>query len=305
MSEITATSIPVGSSIQGLAVNPVTNLVYAADYNNAVVKVLDAANDYNVVDSIAVGMQPYSVAVDQANNIIYVVNQNITGPQNILGTLSIIDGATAKVTSTLNLPDIPIQVVVNQSTGDAYTGGSNVTRIANGAIAKSIPVGPSAVTGICVSAESEVAFIYLGPHFQFWLARATADTLTPIDQTVVVPLNANGIGANVDTHIIYTTALQAGVVQSWDGRNSPPTVVSTTTTGGYPERVAVNLATQNYYTCNYWNSTVTIVSPTNPRPTNVSLGHQPWIIDVNPSTNIVYTGNYDGTMSYFTDTSGS
>ena len=74
MSAFTATSIPVGSSIQGLAVNPVTNLVYAADYNNAVVKVLDASSNYNVVDSIAVGLQPYSVAVNLATQNYYTCN---------------------------------------------------------------------------------------------------------------------------------------------------------------------------------------------------------------------------------------
>jgi YVTN family beta-propeller protein len=305
VSSITATSISVGSSIQGLAVNPVTNLVYAADYNNAIVYVLDASNNYAVVNKISVGLQPYSVAVDQANNIIYVANQNITSKQNILGTLSIIDGATGTVTATLDLPDIPVQVAVNQATGDAYTGGSNVTRIVNGQIAKTVVVGSSAITGICVTGNNEVSFIYLGPQFRFWLARVTADELDPIDQAIIVPLNANGVGANTDTHIIYTTSLQASVVQSWDGRNSPPTVVATSETGGYPERVAVNLSSQNYYTCNYWNSNVTIVNPSSPTPINVGLGHQPWIIDVNPNTNIVYTGNFDGTMSYFTDTSGS
>jgi len=301
MSSITATSIPVGSSIQGLAVNPATSLVYAADYNNAVVYVLDPSRDYAVDARIGVGLQPYSVAVDQARNIIYVVNQNITGPSNILGTLSIINGATNTVSTTLALPDIPVQVVVNQATGDAYTGGSNVTRISGGAVVGSVPIGASAVTGICVSGANQLSFIYLGPRFRFWLARMTADQLTPIDQTFIVPLNANGVGANTETHMIYTTSLQASVVQAWDGGNSPPTVVATTETGGYPERVAVNLSNQNYYTCNYWNSTVTLASPGSATPTTVSLGHQPWIIDVDPNTGVVYTGNYDGTMSYFTD----
>jgi len=305
MSSIVATSIPVGSSIQGLAVNPATNLIYAADYNNAVVYVLDASNNYAVVTTIAVGLQPYSVAVDQTKNLVYVVNQNITSKQNILGSLSIIDGSTGTVTSTLDLPDIPNQVVVNQATGDVFTGGSNVTRIVNGAIAKTIVIGPSSVTGICVSGNNEVSFIYLGQQFRFWLARVTADQLTPIDQAMIVPLNANGVGANTNTHVIYTTSLQASVVQAWDGRDTPPVVVSTSPTGGYPERVAVNLSSQNYYTCNYWNSNATIVNPSSPTPITVALGHQPWIIDVNPNTNIVYTGNYDGTMSYFTDTSGS
>ena len=300
MSAITAKSIPVGSSIQGIAVNPNTGLVYAADYNKNVVYVLDPSNGYAPpYITIPVGLQPQSVAVDFRNNLIYTANQNISGPPNLLGTLSIIDGASHTVTGTVDLPDIPIQVVVNQATGDVFTGGGNVTRISQGVVAKTIVIGSAAVTGLCVSALDTVAFLYLGPQFRFWLARVKADTLAYIDQTIVVPLNANGINANIDAKTIYTTSLQASVVQAWDASDSPPVVAVTTPTGGYPERVAVNVSNQNYYTCNYWNSNVTLVDPSSGTPVTIDLGHQPWDIDVNPQTNVVYTANWDGTVSYF------
>jgi YVTN family beta-propeller protein len=299
---ITATTVTLGTNLQGLAINPITNLLYIADYGAAVVYVLDAGNNYNLVATIPVGLQPYSVAIALATNTIYVANQNITAPPNVLGTLSIIDGNTNTVTATITLPDIPNQVVVNSANGDVYTGGSNLTRIVNGAIVESIVYGPSSITGLVVNpVANQLYLIYLGAMFKFWLQRVALPDMAFIDQ-VTTAINGNGVGTNPETDTIYSTALQGGITQVWNGNTSPPSPVANVTNGGYPERVAVNLNSGNYYTCNYWNDTVTIASAANDVLDNVAVGQKPWDIAVNLNTGIVYTANFWNTFSYFTDT---
>jgi DNA-binding beta-propeller fold protein YncE len=302
---ITATTVPIGSNIQGLAIDPATARLYMADFGQACVYVLDASNDYQLLNTIPVGLQPYSVAVDTARNLIYVVNQNLTAPPDVLGTLSTIDGGTGTAGSPLALPDIPVQVVVDPSTGDVYTGGSNITRIVGGAIVKSVVIGPSSIFGIAVNPVArELYIVSLGPHFQIYLVRFRLPDLTFVDQ-VALALNSCGVCVDPQTDTIYTTSILENLVQVWNGKDTPPTPITSVTVGNSPERVVRNTSSGNYYACNYWDNTVSVVSGGNIVLATVPVGAKPWVVDVDPGTNVVYTANYWGSFSYFTDTTGS
>jgi YVTN family beta-propeller protein len=98
-------TVTVGSGPFGIAVNPTTDTVYVANTGQLfvtadghTVSVIDGAT-CNASDTsgcgqatptVTVGRAPYGVAVDQATNVIYVVN-NAGGDTG--ATLSIIDGA--------------------------------------------------------------------------------------------------------------------------------------------------------------------------------------------------------------------
>jgi YVTN family beta-propeller protein len=101
----TPATVTVGSGPFGIAVNPTTDTVYVANTGQLfvtadghTVSVIDGAT-CNASDTsgcgqaaptVTVGRAPYGVAVDQATNVIYVVN-NAGGDTG--ATLSIIDGA--------------------------------------------------------------------------------------------------------------------------------------------------------------------------------------------------------------------
>lgn len=98
-------TVTVGSGPFGIAVNPITDTVYVANTgqlfttaNGHTISVINGAACNSsetsgcgaVATTVAVGRAPFGVAVDQATNMIYVVN-NQGGESD--ATLSIIDGA--------------------------------------------------------------------------------------------------------------------------------------------------------------------------------------------------------------------
>ncbi len=66
------TTVAAGTSPFSVAVNPVTNKIYVANYGSNNVTVIDGAT--NATTTVAAGTHPYSVAVNPVTNKIYVAN---------------------------------------------------------------------------------------------------------------------------------------------------------------------------------------------------------------------------------------
>jgi YVTN family beta-propeller protein len=130
-----------------VAVNPVTNRVYVANYNSATVSVIDGASN-TVIAAPAVGSNPNAVAVNPVTNRVYVANYNSA-------TVSVIDGASNTVIATPALGFNPYAVAVNPVTNKVYVanyfgstmtvidGATNgTTSVAVGSEARAIAVNP-------------------------------------------------------------------------------------------------------------------------------------------------------------------
>ena len=66
------TSVPVGTAPQAVAVNPVTNKIYVANYHSGNVTVIDGAT--NATTAVDAGSGPWAVAVNPVTGEIYVAN---------------------------------------------------------------------------------------------------------------------------------------------------------------------------------------------------------------------------------------
>src|SRR5437899_36581 len=84
------TTVPAGTGPWAVAVNPVTNRIYVANYDNNSVTVIDGAT--NSTTTVAAGEYPIAVAVNPATNRIYVANYNSND-------VTVIDGATNTTTT--------------------------------------------------------------------------------------------------------------------------------------------------------------------------------------------------------------
>jgi len=71
----TTTTIPLGSSPQGVAVDPSTDMVYVANSSSYTVSVIDGATN-TVTATIDVGSDPIGVAVDSSTDTVYAANAN-------------------------------------------------------------------------------------------------------------------------------------------------------------------------------------------------------------------------------------
>ena len=97
-------TVPAGRYLGGVAVNPVTNKIYAVSSGDYTVTVIDGSTLSTQTVSVAAG--PTTVAVDEMTNKIYVGGA---------GPVSVIDGATNQVT----------QVYTSSSTGLALNKVTN------------------------------------------------------------------------------------------------------------------------------------------------------------------------------------
>ena len=104
-------TIALGGDHWGMALNPDTDRIYLASFDDGVL-VVDV-NSKTIVATVPVGTEPEALAVNTATNHIIVPNG---GSDDV----SIIDGATNSVIATLPVGGRPTAVAVNPATNVAY-----------------------------------------------------------------------------------------------------------------------------------------------------------------------------------------
>ncbi len=205
-------------------VNEETGYAYVTDWHDSTVTVLDGNG--NLVRTIAVGSHPVGVAVNATTQKIYVAN-------SFNNDISVIDGVTNSVTSTISSPQIiaPGAVAVNPTTNTIYVANgqscftcpaaNNLAVIdgASGSVTTTIPVGTSPA-GIAV--DTQTNFIYVANAGNF-------DTGDLGNVTVI-----NG-----------ATNTVASTLKDPNAQN--------------PSAVAVNPATNKIYVANSGSSNVTVI----------------------------------------------
>jgi large repetitive protein len=142
---VTATiTLPSGLRTISAAVNPVTHMVYVADFAHSTVVVLDGATD-TVAATVAVtdpvlAPKPFvrGVAVDTATNEVYASD---SGDNQV----AVIDGTSGTVTSRITLPAgaAPAGLAVDPSAGQVYvadegTGAVSVIDAATAAVTATV-----------------------------------------------------------------------------------------------------------------------------------------------------------------------
>ena len=117
------TSIGVESEPWAVAVNPATNMIYVANFDDDDVTVIDGATNQKVGDP-STGEGPDALVVDPVNNLIYVANFDSS-------SLTVIDGATNN-TASLSFQSTPItpdSLAINPVLNTVYgaSSGSNLS----------------------------------------------------------------------------------------------------------------------------------------------------------------------------------
>jgi len=106
-------ALPVGTIPCAVAVNPVTKMVYAVNYGDQTLSVIDRVKE-KVVATLPVGEHPQAVAVDSARNLIYVANVHGS-------SVTMIDGAKSTVIGTYAAGRNPYALAVDPGTGQVFT----------------------------------------------------------------------------------------------------------------------------------------------------------------------------------------
>ncbi|TAK33738.1 MAG: YncE family protein [Chloroflexota bacterium] len=279
-------TITVGASPDGVAVNPTTNLVYVANSGSNSVSVINGTTRA-VVATIAVGTNPKGVAANPNTNRIYVTNLDSNN-------VSVIDGASNAVAATVAVGTHPFGVAVNPTTNRIYVGNADSNSV-------SVIDGSSNTVLSTISFAAGPAGIAVNPATNriYVITTGAAGVLSVIDgsnNSVITTLasgsNSAQVTVNPVTNRFYVTNTMIGNVSVFDGANNtflvaiPLGPVPTGSAG-----VGVNPTTNHIYATTFSEGTnsVSVIDGAS----NAILATLPGIggsgnVAANPATNTIY-----------------
>ena len=285
--------IKVGTSPNGIGINPVTNRIYVANYGNNTVSAIDGTNNV-VVDTIPVGSLPISIGVNPTTNRVYVANL-------IGNTVSVIDSTTDMVIgSPILVGRGPQAVGINSITNSIYVVNTrdNSVSVIDGAtsiVTKTVVVG-SLPIGIGVNSNTNR--VYVANLYGNTVSVLDGITNTVIGTPISVGSAPQAIGVNDVTNRIYVANNASGTISVIDGIANT-LVGSPIFVGRAPQGIGVNTFTNHIYVTNSGSNTVSVVDgATNTVSNTISVGSFPIGVGTNANTNRIYVANSsDNTVS--------
>jgi len=234
--------IPVGEFPIAVAINTVTNRIYAANYGDGSnsVSVIDGGTN-TVVATIPVGNSPFALDVNPRTNMIYVAN-------NIDTTVSVIDGKTNAVVATIMGFASPEAVAVNSETNKIFVvnyDSSQVMEIdgASNTIIGTLQIQGQTSQGIALNIAKNLVYVAAGSTI--FVIDGNTDTI--VNSFTPVSL---GIGQSLAYDAVSNRLMAIGIAES--GANvvyvldaTAGTVLGTITGGSLPfeEPVCVTVFT--------------------------------------------------------------
>ncbi len=220
---VTAGAFPVG-----IAVNPVTNMIYVVCINSQNLLVIDGATD-KVVATLSVGTNPVAVAVNPATNKVYVADG--VGEDSSAGVslgspnLMVVNGATNTVVSQVSLPGLdPVGLAINTKTNTVYiatevglsvVNGANDTVTANLGSTSTDATDPNFYGAFDVAVDESINTVYVANESTTnGLTVINGATNTVTESIPLYLLNASGVSVgsparmlavNPTTHMVYIT----------------------------------------------------------------------------------------------------
>ena len=196
-------TVPVGSNPLVVAVNPVTNKTYVANFGSGTVTIIDGTN--NSTRNVDVGSQPHGIAINTLTNKIYVTNSDSS-------SVSVIDGLTDMVRHTEPVGVNPGAIAVNPVTNKIYVGdyGSRDVVVIDGETDLKEPGSLSAdrPSGIAVNPVTNKIYVSDQTHNKVTrIDAANGNDLRYID----VGTTPNQIVVNPVTNKVYVVQEGGGV----------------------------------------------------------------------------------------------
>jgi YVTN family beta-propeller protein len=274
-------TIPAGTNPYAVAVNPVTNMTYVANYGGGTVTVINGSTS-DTVATITVGSNPRAIAVNALTNKIYVANFTAS-------SVSVIDGATNTVSTTVTVQSMPNAIAINPATNRVYVtnyGSASVSVIdgISGALDTTVSVGSGPIA-VCTNPVTN----------RIYVANSGSSSVTVINgadnsiSTVTAGTTPYSIASNTVTNKIYVANQGSNNVTIIDGATNGTTNIAA---GTSPSAVAVNLVTDTVYVVNSGSNNVTVIAGATGTASNVTVGTNPTAIAINTTTNKIYVANY-------------
>ena len=212
-------------------------LIYAITSSKDTVVAIDGAS--GAVTAIPVGKGPKAVAVNPVKNRAYVINE-------FSGTMSVIDGATNRVSATVDVGPLPSSIALNPETNKIYVArsyGNGFITVVDGATntPTQVKVGVEA-NAIAVNSKSNK--IYLVGYEDHSVT--VVDGATDTSSKVPAGTHLWEIAVDPARNRIYLPNSGDGRVDVIHDQSS-----STVAAGSFPCAVALDPASDRAYVLNY------------------------------------------------------
>jgi YVTN family beta-propeller protein len=275
---------PAGTLISdhGIVLNTAAHKIYAVDQAHGGVVVINSRT--GAARSIATGARPDAIAVNNATNLVYVVNSGA-------GNVSVIDGASDLVTGTIKTDRRPYYIAVNEATNKAYVSNtfSKVMTVLD--LSTDTPSDWLIGSGDAVAVDSKNDQVYLlgyeDPNLRSMNGATGEVTREPVGS-----IHAWAQAIDEGMRKLYVTRVGSADVLVVDLESRAHMVIKV---GDFPCAIAVNPKTHMAYVANYADNTVSVIDGANGTVRGtIPVGSHPQSVAVDPNRNRVYVGNVQG-----------
>jgi YVTN family beta-propeller protein len=284
--------IPVGELPEDMAVNPLTNTIYVANFNGNTVSVIDGLTN-TVTTTIRIDTSPSHIEVNPETNKIYVAN-------NYHKTVSVIDGATNILTTTIHNIPTTLALAINPTTNMLYTLGStegmSIIDCNTNTLSKTItdqeldrlteyPIS----IGLTVNPTTNTIYIaytrYGGTYAHISVIDGKTNTVTAYIQGTI---EMGALAVNPITNMLY--AVGDNGISIINGKTNR--YITTINVDNYLTDVAINEATNIVYVDSFNNETVSKINGRTNRLIAIkSQVDRPAALAINSFSNILYVAN--------------
>lgn len=274
-----------------VAVNPTTDMIYAAHTPGADSISVISGTTNKTVSVIKVGTDPVDVAVNPVTNMIYTTNSNSQ-------SVSVISGTTNSVVATVQVGENPRHILINTETNVIYIAneGSRTISVIDG---KTNNVVDTILVCNISGAESTFAIdqtenkIYVTCTGPDGAIDVISGTINKVIDTIHVGLDPTNVVFNPNTNMLYTANNGDYTVSVVSAKTDK--VVATIPVDLFPSVVAVNPDTNMIYVANESNCSSDKLSvmdgETNKVVAKISIGCAQNIA-IDSSNNIIYAVHY-------------
>lgn len=233
--------------------------------------------------TVDVGPNPWSIAVNQNTNMIYVRGDTVDG------YIDVINGSTNQVQNVIGATSHNGWVTINPTTNriyvsNAYPGPHYSVSVIDGftnALITNIPVNEPGALAVNPD-TNKIYFTNYGSN----ISVIDGATNSVID-TIAVGSAPFGIAVNQNTNMIYTANSGSNTVSVINGTTN--SVTETIPVDTFPESIAVNPFTNMIYVSNSGANSISVINgTTNHIVATIPTTSFPTFITVNPITNKIY-----------------
>jgi YVTN family beta-propeller protein len=276
-------SAPRGRLItsMGVGVNPSTHKAYAVDEPNGSVMVMNRSA--GTTQAVKVGANPIALAIDRAVNKIYVAN---TGSGNI----SVIDGASDNVVTTIPGEAHPYAIAVNEATGTVYVTNtySDAVTVIDVHTDTAHPMNVGGADSIAIDSRTNTIFL---AHYEESEVRIVDGTTGAVRKVNVGP-HIWGMLFDEGSGTLYLGHTGTAEIVSL---NEKTLAVGAIPVGQIPCALALNARLQRLYAVNYGDQTLSVIDLRTQRAIDaLPVGEHPQAVAVDSERNVVYVANVHG-----------